>query len=340
MNLSRLIQRRIVYATVLASFSAALWWSWPRSHVAQPVTDATEEATAHGRDRSMQAELPPAPPPAMAGNSALEPKQVEPTPKVKTYKVVSGDTVESIAARFGLKPSSILWSNRLTEDSLLQIDQELLIPATDGVVHVVTEGDSLWEIALAYGAEVDEVIQANPDISPDTLQPGQLLVVPNGKAPRRATMIASRSGTGGSHRVVPEAPSAPVTRSSGLIWPLTGEITDRFGWRTHPVYGTKNYHEGIDIAVSSGTPIRAVAAGRVVLAEWYGGYGLTIKVDHGNGLVSRYSHYSELLVKVGDTVEAGQVIANSGNTGLSTGPHLDFGLYRDNVPIDPLSLLP
>lgn len=259
-------------------------------------------------------------------------------PTIRRYKVVSGDTVEAIAKRYGLKASSILWSNRLTDDSLLQVGQELIIPPVDGLIHTIADGDTYWDVASAHQADKDHMVKANPDVSPDSLQPGQLLVVPGGLPPRR-NQVVSRDGGG---RTAPPPAPATVTPPQGFMfqWPLTGEITEPFGWRTHPVYGTRNFHDGIDIAVDPGTAVRAAAAGTVILAEWYGGWGLTVKVDHGGGLVTRYSHNGTLLVKVGDAVKAGQVIARSGNTGVSTGPHLDFGIYRKDTPVDPLSLLP
>lgn len=325
MELSRRTRRRILSAVTMSAFAAALWWGWPQPPEPIPVAAPPSQGTPVTLpDSSNQEAAKPVQAPAAA--------KAEPPPKVRAYKVAPGDTAEAIAGQFGLQTSSVLWSNGLREDSLLQIDQELLIPATDGLIHQVSDGDTFWDLAVTYDVEVDELILANPDISPDALQPGQRMVVPQGTPPRRATQVASRSG--GS------ADRATVASAGGLIWPLTGEITDRFGWRTHPVYGTRNYHEGIDIGVPPGTPIRAAGAGRVTLAAWYGGYGLTVRIDHGNGLVSRYSHDSELLVQVGDWVEAGQVIALSGNTGVSTGPHLDFGLYRNGAPIDPLSMLP
>lgn len=217
----------------------------------------------------------------------------------------------------------------------LQIDQELEIPAADGLLHTVAEGDTIWDVATLYSVDADSVIRANPELSPDTLQPGQRLLVPGATPPRRTNQVVSRSG----HRAEPPA-ELPLPRPDSLLWPVSGTITDYFGWRTHPVYGTANFHEGIDIAVAVDTPVRAVAAGTVTLAEWYGGYGLTVRIDHGGGLVSRYSHNDALLVTPGDSVQAGQVVARSGNTGVSTGPHLDFGLYQEGKPFDPLSQLP
>lgn len=253
--------------------------------------------------------------------------------EIVSYTVTAGDTAESIAAFFNLAPTSIMWSNDLDASSVLQIGQVLAIPPADGLVHAVRAGDSVWEIALSHGIAVDDLIRANPSVSPDALQLDQTLFVPGGAPPRRSTQLASRLGA-------PRPPAANAATSGGLVWPASGVVTEPFGWRTHPVFGTPNYHEGIDIAVSEGSPVQAVAPGIVTMAEWFGGYGLTVKVAHGGGRVSRYSHNSSLLVEPGDTVVQGQVIAFSGNTGVSTGPHLDFGVYEDGTPVDPLLLLP
>lgn len=344
MQRNRRARLRTVSTIVLATLATAPWWSGtllrgPRQPAGDPAGMRVSPVPAQSQGETSDSEAPPAGSPTTRTDAPIPtPTKVESLPKLRVYRVVEGDTAEGIAARFGLKTSTILWANDLTEDSLLQVGQELLIPAVDGVVHTVIEGDTLWEIASDHAVEVDEVVLANPDISPDLLQPGQQILVPNGVPHSRAAMVASRSGVAESGRSRWNPPEE--TQNGGLIWPLTGVITDRFGWRTHPVYGTKNFHEGIDIAVPPGTPVQAVAAGKVIFAGWYGGYGLTVKIDHGNGLVTRYSHNSELLVQEGESVEAGRVIAKSGNTGVSTGPHLDLGLYRNGVPVDPLSMLP
>lgn len=331
--------RRYVSVTVAGLVSAAILWAiWPGDLEQKSQEPAQVEA-------DLELTAPPVVAPAGTSGSGdlltkAEDAPVEPVPKVRVYKVKPGDTVEGIAGRHGLSASSILWSNGLAETTVLQIDQELLIPAVDGILHVVADGDTFWEIALTHNVEADDVIRANAEISPDSLQPGKVLLVPGGAPARRSTAIASRSA---AQRPVPAPSPAPIQApgpNPGLIWPLQGTLTDTFGWRTHPVYGTRNFHEGIDIAAPVGTPVKAVAGGRVTLSEWYGGYGLTIRIDHGDGMVSRYSHNSTLLVTMGQSVAVGDVIALSGNTGVSTGPHLDFGLYRGGTPIDPLALLP
>ena len=100
----------------------------------------------------------------------------------------------------------------------------------------------------------------------------------------------------------------PVVHGTGVfIWPCNGPITSPFGYRTHPIFGTTIYHAGIDIGVDYGTPIHAADGGTVIAAEWYGGYGNAVIIDHGNGLQSLYGHNSSLTVSVGETVSQGRL---------------------------------
>lgn len=133
----------------------------------------------------------------------------------------------------------------------------------------------------------------------------------------------------------------PVVHGTGVfIWPCNGPIiTSPFGYRTHPIFGTTIYHAGIDIGVDYGTPIHAADGGTVIAAEWYGGYGNAVIIDHGNGLQSLYGHNSSLTVSVGETVSQGQVIAYAGSTGYSTGPHCHFEVRQNGEAVDPMGYL-
>jgi murein DD-endopeptidase MepM/ murein hydrolase activator NlpD len=111
--------------------------------------------------------------------------------------------------------------------------------------------------------------------------------------------------------------------------------TSNFGYRLDPFNGHQTFHEGVDFAAESGTPINAAASGKVIYAETHPAYGKAIDIDHGNGLVTRYAHSSELLVKEGDLVVRGQRIAKVGSTGRSTGPHLHFEVRLNGVPQNP-----
>ena len=133
-----------------------------------------------------------------------------------------------------------------------------------------------------------------------------------------------------------QSSSVPVVVPSGsgvLGWPVSGPVTSGFGLR----WG--RMHEGIDIAVAEGTPVRAAGAGTVIYAGWMGGYGNLVVVDHGSGLSTAYAHNSSLGVGVGQSVTAGQVVSYSGNTGNSTGPHVHFEVRVNGSAVDPLGYL-
>ena len=130
-----------------------------------------------------------------------------------------------------------------------------------------------------------------------------------------------------------QSSSSVVRSSSGLVWPVSGPVTSGYGWR----WG--RMHEGIDIAVPTGTPVVAAASGRVIVAGWMGGYGNLVVVDHGGGLATAYGHNSSFAVGSGSTVSQGQTIAYAGSTGNSTGPHVHFEVRVNGSPVDPLGYL-
>ncbi|MEG0798044.1 MAG: peptidoglycan DD-metalloendopeptidase family protein [Acidaminococcaceae bacterium] len=125
-----------------------------------------------------------------------------------------------------------------------------------------------------------------------------------------------------------------------FIWPIRGEITSYFGWRTHPIFGTTKYHSGMDIAADYDDLIVAADSGTVIFADWMGGYGNAVMIDHGGGLVTLYGHNNSLAVSEGQQVGQGQVIAYAGSTGYSTGPHCHFEVRLNGEVTEPLNYLP
>jgi murein DD-endopeptidase MepM/ murein hydrolase activator NlpD len=124
------------------------------------------------------------------------------------------------------------------------------------------------------------------------------------------------------------------------IWPLQGLLNDDFGGRRSPFGGGYEFHAGQDIKVDPGTPVAATAEGTVIFAGAQSGYGLLVVIEHSNGLSTHYGHLSEIKVKQGQTVKRGEIIALSGNTGRSTGPHLHYEVRINNEPVDPSMYLP
>jgi murein DD-endopeptidase MepM/ murein hydrolase activator NlpD len=137
-----------------------------------------------------------------------------------------------------------------------------------------------------------------------------------------------RSAQSSAAYVTTGAPSA-----SGFVWPVHGVLTSYYGWR----WG--RMHEGIDLAVPNGTPVVASAAGTVIVAGWMGGYGNLVVVDHGGGVATAYAHNTSVTVGPGQQVAQGQLIAYSGNTGNSTGPHVHFEVRVNGAAVDPLGYL-
>lgn len=124
----------------------------------------------------------------------------------------------------------------------------------------------------------------------------------------------------------------------GLLKPVDGAVTSEFGWRESPTAGASSNHPGLDIGAPEGTPVYAAGAGEVTTAGSYGGYGNAVVIDHGNGLETLYGHLSKVLVSVGEMVNQMQEIGAVGSTGISTGPHLHFGIYQNGEAIDPSGL--
>jgi murein DD-endopeptidase MepM/ murein hydrolase activator NlpD len=124
----------------------------------------------------------------------------------------------------------------------------------------------------------------------------------------------------------------------GLLAPVPGPTTSGFGMRRHPILGYRRMHEGLDFKAGHGTPIVAVSDGRVSAAGRAGGCGIAVRLEHGEGLSTRYCHMSRMAVGAGQTVKRGQVIGYVGSTGLSTGPHLHYEMYRGGRVINPASV--
>ena len=126
-----------------------------------------------------------------------------------------------------------------------------------------------------------------------------------------------------------ELKSQPTTR------PTDSYVTSDFGYRMHPVLGGRAHHNGIDFEADIGDPVRSAGNGLIKFAGWKAGFGNVVEIDHQNGYVTLYAHNSAFVVKEGDIVRAGQVVAKAGSTGRSTGPHVHFEVHKEGRPVNP-----
>ena len=161
------------------------------------------------------------------------------------------------------------------------------------------------------------------------------------EAERRKAEEAARASTGGGGS--PAGGGAGSGNATGyFMLPVASYVyvSSRFGERVHPITGELKHHNGIDLAANMGTAVYAADGGTVVLAEWYGGYGNCIMIDHGNGYKTLYGHLSYIGVSEGQAVHQGDTIGQVGSTGNSTGPHLHFEVYLNGSRVDPEGYLP
>ena len=161
---------------------------------------------------------------------------------------------------------------------------------------------------------------------------------------------ARDAAAGGAATQLASAPAVPATPTSarplaalavdGTVLPVAGEISSPFGVRADPFTGAPRFHAGVDVAAPRGTAIHAVADGEVVFSGWRrGGGGRVVEVRHADGLVTSYAHAERTLVRTGQHVVAGEVVATVGSSGRASGPHLHFAASRDGQPIDPSEIL-
>lgn len=255
------------------------------------------------------------------------------------YVSKSGDTVQKLSKKFHLKPATILRNNKnLRKIKILKPGMSIKILPVDGIAHPVAKSETLGELSKRYDVALDKLINANALHNPNRLHENQEIIIPNATSiMRRPTPAKQLSDDNAQRRralhsrYLSEGDDMGSIQNTGnhLTWPTRGVITSGFGWRWFSM------HAGLDIAAPTGTPIAAVKEGVVVYSGWMGGYGQAIDISHGNGMVTRYGHCSELYVQVGQRIRRGQTIAAMGSTGHSTGPHLHFEVHLHGNPVNP-----
>lgn len=190
----------------------------------------------------------------------------------------------------------------------------------------------------------DELVKDKENLDKDKIELKNLkeeLVKEEEELEKKLQKIAAQktAASSDSNNLVNSNSSSTVISNGS--WPVPGysRVSSPFGYRIHPVLGIKKLHTGIDIPAPTGTPTVAVSSGTVIYSGVQGSYGNTVMIQHDNGLVSLYAHNSSLVVKVGDQVKKGQVVAKIGSTGRSTGPHLHFEIRVNGTAQNPLNYL-
>jgi LysM repeat protein len=248
------------------------------------------------------------------------------------HQVARGETLGTIAKLYDTSIEYLMSINGLRNPHFIREGQVLTLlvenPTADwalaGATHTLRRGENVWLLSKRYNVSVEAIMSSNGIVDPHRLAIGQQLIIPG------ATTVATVPYTG--ERTVASR-SVPRTEA-GFAWPCPGYISSGYG----PRWGS--FHRGIDIAAPSGTPIAAIASGVVVSSGWRSGYGYMVRLDHGNGWESLYAHASKLFVSKGQEVAAGQRIANVGQTGNATGPHVHLEMIYEGNHVNPMRYLP
>lgn len=324
-----------------AAPAAAAFVAAPASHTVQAGDSLYEIARAHGVTVDA----------LIAWNeldgSLIRPGQVlllaasadAPAPEPLVVHVQPGDSLWSLARAHGSTVEALTAANSLSPNATLRVGLALTVPGRFAAVDAaggssapdvggtvasvdVAPGDNLWKIARQHNTTIASIMSLN-GMTSDRLIVGQSLKVAPGPDLGVATLA--------------RPPEAVLEDAVGMVWPLVGQITSRFGWRRLYIGGT-NMHYGLDIDGDRGDPIRSATSGTVTFAGWRGGFGNLVIVEQGDTEYF-YAHASSVVVEVGERVVPGQLLARVGATGNATGPHLHFEIRVDGTPIDPLPIL-
>lgn len=341
----RMLVLGLLMATVIVSFPA---WATENIHIVRKGDTLYAIARTHGivlsdlldwnslqQDSIIQPgqKIMLSPPTVDVESDAEAASSDQPSP---SYTVTKGDTLWAISQQTGVALQELLRINGLQADSTIRPGlvlrlgdgAPLIFGGIGGVVSTPLPGAVQTPGVITERREQTTVTPRGEEGKTPATDPGAKA----GEAPQQTTelplVIATDANQG--REALERLKNGP---ESGFAWPVTGRLTSPYGKR----WG--RMHEGIDLGVPTGTPVRAAADGIVKSSGWSGDYGQLLVIDHGSGWETYYAHCSELRVAKGDVVHKGQIVARSGNTGRTTGPHLHFEIRRDGKPLDPLRLL-
>ena len=240
----------------------------------------------------------------------------KPRDKILTYTVAKGDTLSTIAQKFGVSTNTIKWANDLTSDTVNVGDTLDILPVTGVAYKLDTDPQKIVDFPF------------NDFANPETfsLVDGQMLIVPDGVKPSEQPFVRKQV-------YIAQGPSSTSFSASGFTWPVHGLVTQFASW----------YHMALDFAAPYGTPIVAAKSGvikSVSVGSYDGGYGNNVYIDNGGGYVSHYAHMEAVNVSVGQSVVGGStVIGWIGLTGRTTGAHVHFEIIQNGALVNPLSFL-
>ncbi len=264
---------------------------------------------------------------------------------IENHRDITKKKAEIVENRIIIKKNKKISKNNINNNLLdyTQINQEKKVKIINNnlkkdykiiknkkIHYTVKYGDTLWSLSKRFNISLYKLINDNNIKNPRALRVGEVLIIVPGKN-NNSIKKNQKKYTFNYRR--------SKRRKFKLIWPLRGRVTSGFGVRISPYSKKMEFHTGVDIGVPVGTKIHAAENGRVIFTGIKGGYGITIIISHKKGYKTLYGHCLISYVKKGAYVRKGQVIGKVGLTGITTGPHLHFEIRKNNVAIDPFTVL-
>ncbi len=249
---------------------------------------------------------------------------------IQFVEIQKGDNYWKIARDCNSNIDSLISVNVFWEDLLARVGEVIAVPDQKGVLEFITDYKQIGDLALEYEVGLDDIkVQTTP-----FLYSFYYKFI----ADRKPIAVFIKDVKPCSKNMT-SALAVKFELREMFRSPLGGRLSSFYGNRKHPVYSTRRFHNGLDIAAKHGTLVGAARGGRVTATGWNGGYGKTVVIEHDKGYKTLYGHLSQINVRAGQNVSAGTIIGRVGSTGLSTGPHLHFTLWHNGKLINPMDVL-
>ena len=311
----RFFWKKTVFAVILLLFSGC-GYSVPSYHSARINSRTRYADTAYARNKSTV---------QVASNEEND------------IVVRQGDTVYSLSRRHDVPIRTLIEINGLRAPYVLSVGQRLKRPVVS--THIVDKGETVYSISRRYGVDMSTLVRQNNIYYPYAIVPGQVLVIPGSVVQSAGKTAAKKKYAAASKKSKPSKtirlPTPPSREAGRFAWPLKGKITAEFGSA-----GAGRHNDGINIKAEKGTPVKAAENGVVAYAgNELKGFGNLLLLKHADGWVTAYAHNSKLLVKRGQTVNRGDVIAHVGKTGSATEPQLHFEIRKGTKAVNPRNYL-
>ncbi|MFH0977382.1 MAG: M23 family metallopeptidase [Spirochaetota bacterium] len=276
-----------------------------------------------------------------------------------SHKIVKGENLWSIAKKFDTDYKTIIVANGINKPDLLNPGKTILVPNKNGLNYKVVKNDSLCKIAKKYCIN-KRLIAAQNNLKKDIIKENEFLFLPDAVAAPEKILVHSKKNKTEPNDFYPEKSNSETVESKDeyaidnspadekseiknkhqvFTWPLKGKVTSAFGKRINPIDNKSKFHCGLDIGTDIGAPVKASADGEAIFCGWKKGYGRVVILKHADGYITVYAHNKENILKSGEKVQQGQIIALSGISGAVTGPHLHFEIRKYLTPLNPYRFL-